>query len=187
MKIESLERWMESSPLDRPLTRRDLFRWTGRGALGATAAAVLAACGSNGGGGSGATASAPGATPTLGPLANEVSIAQWPLYIDRAKGGHRPTLEAYEKRYDSTVDYRELINDNEEFFAKLYPQLNAGQSTGWDVVCLADWVINRMNHGGFAEPLTGTHCRTPPRTCSRRSAIPSTTRRTRTASRGRAA
>jgi spermidine/putrescine transport system substrate-binding protein len=153
LKIESLERWMESSPLDRPLTRRQLFRWTGRGALGATAAAVLAACGSNDGGGSGATASAPGATPRLGPFANQVSIAQWPLYIDRAKGGHRPTLEAYEKRYDSTVDYRELINDNEEFFAKLYPQLNAGQSTGWDVVCLADWVINRMDHGGFAEPL----------------------------------
>ncbi len=144
---------MESSPLDRPLTRRDLFRWTGRGALGAGMAAFLAAC-SNGSSGSAAgSSSSARASATLPPFANTVSIAQWPLYIDRAKGGHRPTLEAYEQRYDSTVDYREIINDNQEFFAKLYPQLNAGQSTGWDVICLADWVINRMNRGGFTEPL----------------------------------
>jgi spermidine/putrescine transport system substrate-binding protein len=152
VRLESLERWMESSPLDRPLTRRELLRWTGRGALGASAAALLAACAGGKASGPGASSS-PGASVTLPSFANEVSIAQWPLYIDRARGGHRPTLEAYEQRYDSDVNYRELINDNQEFFAKLYPQLNAGQSTGWDVVCLADWVISRMSKVGFTEPL----------------------------------
>jgi spermidine/putrescine transport system substrate-binding protein len=155
VRLESLERWMDSSPLDRPLTRRDLLRRTGRGALGASMAAFLAACsgGSSGAGDGGGASSSAQASATLPPFADTVSVAQWPLYIDRAKGGHRPTLEAYEERYDSTVDYREIINDNQEFFAKLYPQLNAGQSTGWDLICLADWVINRMNRGGFTEPL----------------------------------
>ena len=149
---ESFERWLAASPLDRPMSRRDMLRWTGRGAIGTSLAAFLAACSSNGSTGAGPLASA-SATPSLPPYANTVSIAQWPLYIDRAKGGHRPTLEAYEKKYDSTVNYREIINDNQEFFAKLYPQLSSGQDTGWDVICLADWVINRLNRAGFDEPL----------------------------------
>jgi spermidine/putrescine transport system substrate-binding protein len=149
---ESFERWLAASPLDRPMSRREMLRWTGRGAMGASLAAFLAACASNGSTGGGPSTAA-SASPSLPPYADTVSIAQWPLYIDRAKGGHRPTLEAYEKKYDSTVDYREIINDNQEFFAKLYPQLSSGQDTGWDVICLADWVINRLNRAGFDEPL----------------------------------
>jgi spermidine/putrescine transport system substrate-binding protein len=115
-------------------------------------AAVLAACSSPG-------ASSSGSTPpaALPPLAHELTVAQWPLYMDRAKGGHRPTLEAFEAQYDVDVTYREIINDNQEFFAKLAPQLQAHQSTGWDLVALSDWVVTRLNRAGWIEPLHFDH------------------------------
>jgi spermidine/putrescine transport system substrate-binding protein len=87
------------------------------------------------------------------PLAHELSVAQWPLYIDRARGGHRPTLEAFQKETGIKVDYREIINDNEAFFAKLVPQFQAEQPTGWDIIALSDWVVTRMNRGGWVEEL----------------------------------
>ncbi|MGZ5306680.1 MAG: hypothetical protein ACXWEG_08100, partial [Actinomycetota bacterium] len=64
----------------RRLTRRDLLRATGTGGVGIAAAALFAACG-----GLGADTTPTGAegTPSgLPPLAHELSIAQWPLYID---------------------------------------------------------------------------------------------------------
>lgn len=110
-------------------------------------AALLAACGKDG-------EEEPPAT--LPPIAGQLEVAQWPLYIDRArKEGERtyPTLDAFEKETGIDVDYREIINDNQAFFARLYPQLSAGRSTGWDLICLADWVIARMKRGGWAQEL----------------------------------
>jgi len=85
--------------------------------------------------------------------AGELKVAQWPLYLDRARGGHRPTLEAFEKKFDEVVDYREVISDNQEFFAKLIPLFRAGQDTGFDLVALSDWVVGLMNEAGWAEAL----------------------------------
>ncbi|MGH2591565.1 MAG: spermidine/putrescine ABC transporter substrate-binding protein, partial [Actinomycetota bacterium] len=103
-----LERWME-----RPVSRREVFRRAGRGALGASAlAAFLAACGRD---------EEPLPRTTLPPVAGELSVAQWPLYIDRARGGARPTLEAFEQEHDIEVKYREVISDNQQFFATLVP------------------------------------------------------------------
>ena len=113
--------------------------------MGAAAAAFLAAC---------AGKQTPVAAPnTLPPLAHQLTVAQWPLYIDRAKGGHRPTLEAFQSKYDIDVTYREIINDNQDFFAKLVPLFQANQPTGWDLITLSDWVVTRMNRGGWVEEL----------------------------------
>jgi spermidine/putrescine transport system substrate-binding protein len=148
---DDFERWLHSPPIAREgrLTRRQLLRGAGRGAAGLAAAGLLAACGSSGGSSSSAGASA----TTLPPLAHQLSVAQWPLYIDRARGGHRPTLEAFEKQTGIMVDYREVINDNEEFFAKLVPEFQADDPTGWDLIALSDWVVTRMNRGGWLEAL----------------------------------
>lgn len=135
-----LQRWM-----DRPLSRRQVLRGAGRSALGVSAlAAFLAACGSE-------EPSAPGRT--LPPVAGELTVAQWPLYIDRARGGHRPTLEAFETTNDVQVDYKEVIADNQQFFAKLVPYFERGQDTGWDLVALSDWVVGLMRESGWVEPL----------------------------------
>ena len=145
-----LSRWME-----RPFSRRQVLRHAGRGALGASAlAGFLAACGSDEPG------APPTATPrTLPPVAGELSVAQWPLYIDRARGGHRPTLEAFEKEHDIEVAYREVIADNQEFFARLVPLFRQEQDTGWDIIALSDWVVGLMRQAGWLEALD--HSRLP--------------------------
>lgn len=139
-----LDRWMRQ-----PVSRRQVLRGAGRGALGMSAlAAFLAACGSDEPAISGSTGGG-----ELPEVAGELKVAHWPLYIDRAKGGHRPTLEAFEKKYGIEVDYRETITDNQEFFAKLIPLFRAGQDTGFDLVALSDWVVGLMNEAGWAEAL----------------------------------
>jgi spermidine/putrescine transport system substrate-binding protein len=146
---DDFERWLHSPPSarNRRMTRRQVLRGAGRGAAGLAAAGLLAACGSGGSSSAGASATA------LPPLAHQLTVAQWPLYIDRARGGHRPTLEAFEKQTGIKVDYREIINDNEEFFAKLVPEFQSGDPTGWDIIALSDWVVTRMDRGGWLETL----------------------------------
>jgi spermidine/putrescine transport system substrate-binding protein len=120
----------------------------GRGAVGVSAlAALLAACGSDVDDGPATTGTA------LPPVAGELRVAQWPLYIDRARGGHRPTLEAFEAKYGIEVDYHERINDNQQFFASLVPILDEGRDTGWDIVALSDWVVGLMREAGWVEAL----------------------------------
>ncbi len=144
------ERWM-----DRRLDRRQLLRGAGRGSIGLAAAALLAACG--GGPSGSSTSAAASASPSpLPPLAGSLSVAQWPLYIDRSHGA-RPTLEAFEKKYGVTVDYKEIIDDNQAFFAKLVPYFQRGQDTGWDLVALSDWVVSLMREGGWVEELHYDH------------------------------
>jgi spermidine/putrescine transport system substrate-binding protein len=136
-----LQRWM-----DRPVSRRRVLRGAGRGALGMSAlGAFLSACGSD------VEPAAP--RRTLPPVAGELSVAQWPLYIDRARGGHRPTLEAFEQEHDVNVEYKEVIADNQQFFAKLVPYFRRGQDTGWDLVALSDWVVGLMRQAGWVEEL----------------------------------
>ncbi len=86
-------------------------------------------------------------------MAGELSVAQWPLYIDRAKGGRRPSLEAFQRETGIRVDHREIINDNYAFFAKLVPLFEAGEPTGWDIIALSDWVVGLMVERGWLLPL----------------------------------
>jgi spermidine/putrescine transport system substrate-binding protein len=139
-----LERWMR-----RPLSRRNVLRGAGRGAIGVSAlAAFLAACG-------GDEAPGPSGSPdeALPPKAGELAVAQWPLYIDRARGGRRPTLEAFQEEYDIEVTYRERIADNQAFFAQLVPFFREGRDTGWDLIALSDWVVSLMREQSWIEPL----------------------------------
>jgi len=139
-----LERWLKE-----PVSRRNVLRGAGRGALGMTAlAAFLAACGGDGEDGPSRAADEP-----LPPKAGELTVAQWPLYIDRARGGARPTLEAFQAKHDIAVDYKERIADNQAFFATLIPYFRKGQDTGWDLVALSDWVVGLMRENGWVEPL----------------------------------
>ena len=108
----------------------------------------------------GATASAtaaptdaPPATPAPTP-AGQVVFGNWPLYIDidEETGGY-PTLEAFTERTGIQVSYQEDINDNEEFFGVIQPDLAAGNSTGYDIITVTDWLIERMVRLGYLQPL----------------------------------
>ena len=116
------------------LSRRSFLRGAGGLAGGLAGAALLGACGDSPTSNTTPTGSAAFAGDPVG----EVVMANWPLYIDRARdaNGERysPTLQAFEKRTGIVPDYREVITDPGAFLAKLRPSYEAGQPTGYDVI-----------------------------------------------------
>jgi spermidine/putrescine transport system substrate-binding protein len=126
-----------------PLTRRRFLERAGF-ALGAVAfgPALLAACGSDsdsesgGSGGGGAGGS------------NDIAISNWTGYMDD------PLLKDFEQATGISVDYREDVNDNNEYFAKIRPNLSKDQSIDTDGFVLTDWMANRIiNQVKWAQPL----------------------------------
>jgi spermidine/putrescine transport system substrate-binding protein len=131
------------------ITRREALRYAGAGA----AAAFLAAC-SVGGREGPKTSGPPSAAPsTLPPATGTLAVANWPAYIDKNQGKSQ-TLIDFRAQAGIDLVYEEAINDNEEFFGTdLREPLSAGQSTGWDIVVLTDWMIEKMIRLGYVQPL----------------------------------
>lgn len=149
-----LQELLAGSPQRRGhISRRDLLRRMGIGAGALSVSAFLAACGT-----SGTNEDEPSAGNTEAPSlagqdpAGQLDFANWPLYIDRA-GGKRPTIDDFTKATDIEVNYKEVIDDNESFFGTIREPLNAGQSTGWDLIVVTDWLIAKMNRLGYLETL----------------------------------
>lgn len=116
-------------------------------ALAALAAALLlAACGGDDvGGGNGdqevQTATAEG-EPT-----GDLNISNWPFYIDKK------TVPDFEKASGLSVEYNEDVNDNTEFFGKVQPLLEQGESGGRDIMVVTDWMANKMYDLGYLQNL----------------------------------
>lgn len=155
----------ESRPLTRPVSRRAFLQGTSLAGF----AAFLAACGTSGQTSQPSTAaSTPGPTgtplppgetivPTEVPVptgGGALNFANWVGYMDR-KQGRYPTLELFTEETGIAVDYANgAIDGNESFFAAdLQPQLDAGQSTGWDIVVLTDWMVGKLARLGWLETI----------------------------------
>jgi spermidine/putrescine transport system substrate-binding protein len=112
--------------------------------IGATGlASLLAACGTKGTAGK-ADPTAQAATDRSD-TEKVVSWSNWPEYIDvDDKTKTHPTLAAFTKQSGIKVTYTEDYNDNDEFFAKVQPQLRAGADTGRDVWCSTDWMVAKL-------------------------------------------
>ncbi|WP_156727149.1 polyamine ABC transporter substrate-binding protein [Streptomyces apocyni] len=84
-----------------------------------------------------------------------LNFANWPLYVDVDDDDEnkRPTLDAFQRESGIKVKYIEDINDNNEFYGKIKPQLAAGQDTGRDLICLSDWMAGRLIKHGWARRL----------------------------------
>ena len=54
--------------------------------------------------------------------------------VDRSDQSKFPTLEQFKEKYGTTVNYEEIIDDNDTFVGTIKPQLEAGQDTGWDLI-----------------------------------------------------
>jgi len=121
------------------MSRRSFLASAGRISAGAATASLLASCGV----GSPGEQDVVSEPRTLPPLAEELVIAQWPAFIDQVKGSS-PTLKMFERRTGIDTTYKEVINDNQEFFAKLREPLSRGRDTGWDIITLSDWVVAKM-------------------------------------------
>jgi spermidine/putrescine transport system substrate-binding protein len=106
----------------------------------------LAACGGGGGG------SNDGETTTAkaGPVKGELTISNWPGYIDPGKGG---TVAEFEKETGVSLQYIEDVNDNNSFFGKLQPQLEQGESGGRSIFVVTDWMAEQMHNLGYLQEL----------------------------------
>ncbi|MFC7258193.1 polyamine ABC transporter substrate-binding protein [Streptomyces lutosisoli] len=132
------------------LTRRSLLRASAGGALAVGGLGALSGCG------------IPAAGKTQGGVSAEdhsakektINFSNWTEYMDVDDSGkHHPTLDAFTKRTGITVKYTEDINDNNEFFGKIKPQLAAGQDTGRDIIVLTDWLAARLIRLGWVQKL----------------------------------
>ena len=74
----------------------------------------------------------------------EISFSNWIGYVDPVKKEDTSTLEKFEQQTGITVDYDTDINDNEQFFAKVSPQLRSCEPTGRDIIVMTDWMAARM-------------------------------------------
>jgi spermidine/putrescine transport system substrate-binding protein len=103
----------------------------------AVAPAVLAACGGSSSSGSGSGSGG----------SKSVAISNWTSYMD-------PGLKkSFPKDTGIALTYDEDINSNNEYFAKIRPNLSKKQSIGKDGFVLTDWMANRMiNQVKWVEP-----------------------------------
>jgi spermidine/putrescine transport system substrate-binding protein len=151
--LEARELFHLQEAMRRRLTRRTFLRAAGVGAAGISMSSLLAACG--GGGGTGGTPEG----LFDGPVEGEIDFANWPIYIDKAHDpdtGERysPSLRMFEKETGIEVNYKEVIQENASFFGKLQPQLQAGQSTDWDIIVITNgWEFAALVKNGWVYEL----------------------------------
>jgi spermidine/putrescine transport system substrate-binding protein len=134
------------------LTRRDLLERTALGSALLAFPGLAAACGGDGIEGEGAATT--GATTTVSrELADQLTISNWPLYIDNEKGNKRPTLDQFEKEFGVKVRYIEDVNDNDEWFGKNRAALSQKKPIDRDLTVLTDWMAGRMIRLGYVQKL----------------------------------
>ncbi|MHB8185137.1 MAG: polyamine ABC transporter substrate-binding protein [Dermatophilaceae bacterium] len=121
------------------------------GMAGLAGVAGLAACGSAG---KSPTVGSTGGATTKGRVKaatdtsdtdKVVNWSNWPAYMDvDEKTKSHPTLDAFTKKTGIKVNYTEDYNDNDEFYAKVRPLLDAGSDTGRDMWVSTDWMVARL-------------------------------------------
>jgi spermidine/putrescine transport system substrate-binding protein len=114
-------------------------------ALMLAAPVLIAACGGDDGNGGGEVQVAQGGKPS-----GEVTISNWPGYIDPGKDG---TVAEFEKTYGVDTTYIEDVTGNTQFFGKLQPQLDRGESGGRSLFVVTNWLAKQMYDLGYLEQL----------------------------------
>ncbi len=113
-------------------------------ALAASATIVLSltvwACGGTIGG----IANNPVEVAKGGPVEGDLTISNWPGYIQPNEKGQEGTVAQFEKATGVKVDYIEDVNDNNAFLGKLRPQLEAGESGDRSIMVVTDWMAKQM-------------------------------------------
>lgn len=132
--------------MTQPRTRRDVFRLAGASAAGL----ALAACGVQG-----QKAAPPKADAVADFWARQkkngkVVFANWPEYMPEDKG----PLEKFKADTGIAYEYKEVIQENAEFFGKADPVLRAGQPLGYDIVVMTNGIqLQHMIALGYAVAL----------------------------------
>lgn len=135
----------------RQLGRRDALKMAGLSA----SALALAACGVKGKATTGASVAPDEVTKFwAGKTKNgHVDFANWPLYMDPKK----PELVKFTEKTGTTVNYKEVIQDSSSWFAKIRPQLAAGQSIDYDLMVVTNGIeFSQLVALGYLAPLDQT-------------------------------
>ncbi|NUP63818.1 MAG: spermidine/putrescine ABC transporter substrate-binding protein [Nonomuraea sp.] len=132
--------------MTQPRTRRDFFRVTGLSAAGL----ALAACGVEG-----KKAAPPKADAVKDYWSKQTKhgklvFANWPEYMPEDQA----PLKKFTEATGISVEYKEVIQENAEFFGKADPVLRAGQPLGYDIVVMTNGVqLQHMIELGYIVPL----------------------------------
>ncbi|MBB6351813.1 spermidine/putrescine transport system substrate-binding protein [Nonomuraea muscovyensis] len=132
--------------MTQPRTRREAFRIAGFSAAGL----ALAACGVEG------QKAAPPKTDAVQDFwakqtkHGKVVFANWPEYMPEDQA----PLKQFQKETGIAYEYKEVIQENAEFFGKADPVLRAGQSLGYDIVVMTNGIqLQHMIELGYCVPL----------------------------------
>ena len=109
------------------------------------AAVGIAACGGDTGGDTGEAQVA-----ESGPVEGKLTIGQWPAYIDPGEAG---TVAEFEQDTGVKVEYIEEVNDNAQYFGKMQPLLDRGESGGRDLFVVTEWMAKQMYDLGYLQEL----------------------------------
>jgi spermidine/putrescine transport system substrate-binding protein len=146
-----------------PISRRHFLLGSAAAALGGSA--FLAACSSDKGsdtsgsadsatGSADTTAGAAASAPAPGDNKAKVRIASWPFYIENDQNPKQsPTIANFIKATGRDVDYKLAIDDNNSFTTKYQPQLEKGQSIGFDIAIPTSWMCARWIERGWVEAI----------------------------------
>jgi spermidine/putrescine transport system substrate-binding protein len=88
-----------------------------------------------------------------GPVEGDLVVSQWPGYIDPGNDSNPGTVKEYEQKTGVSVDWIEDINSNLQFFGKMQPLLDQGESGGRDIIVVTDWMAKRMYDLGYLEEI----------------------------------
>jgi len=139
--------------MNRPMTREQLLRRAAVGGATLSIPGLLAACG-GGGGIEGQQPAETGATTVEQVLADEVTISNWPFYIDQNDDATEfPTLDQFTEATGVGVNYLEDINSNEEFFGEIQAPLSRGQGIDRDIIVPTAWLAARLLDLGYLQKL----------------------------------
>ncbi len=141
--------------IDDPITRKQLLRRAAAGGVALSVPSLLAACGGGGGGIEGQqTPSGSEATTVEQVLADEITVSNWPFYIDQNDDATSfPTLDEFTEATGVKVNYLEDINSNEEFFGEIQAPLSRGQGIDRDIIVPTAWLAARLLDLGYIQKL----------------------------------
>jgi spermidine/putrescine transport system substrate-binding protein len=131
-------------------SRRSFLRGGSMAAMALGSGGLLAACGTDGA----RIASGECQSTDISDREKTITFSNWIGYVDPVKRSDTSTLEKFQAESGITVEYQNGdVNDNETFFAKVSPQLQACRSTGRDVFVVTDYMASRMIELGWIQKL----------------------------------
>ncbi|HXV32900.1 MAG TPA: spermidine/putrescine ABC transporter substrate-binding protein [Gaiellaceae bacterium] len=140
--------------INHPMTRQQLLRRAAVGGVTLSVPGFLAACGGGGGIEGQQPATETGATTVEQVLADEVTVSNWPFYIDQSDDATEfPTLDQFTEATGVQVNYMEDINSNEEFFGEIQAPLSRGQGIDRDIIVPTAWLAARLLGLGYLQKL----------------------------------